>query len=207
MILRFFRKRRDNKGSKNNLPQYFFFIVKLSRLIYIMPKNDDILWYILAVSGLTYGNYRLGRIGKWLRILYVAGFGLMRLYFVVNVLCGIGMLSYKISLSFILLPFYTALMWYFAHSKRKSISNVILEVYRHPKCYNNSRALINYVFVFLTLTIIIWPFIICILIEMEENFEEVDVSVWLLGYNIHDKIFKGIIVLSAYLAIFIFTRF
>lgn len=169
-----------------------------------MPKTDNILWYILAVTGLTFGNYRLGAIAKCLRIIFIAGFGIIRLYFAVNIMCGIGSESYKISLSSIMFLFYTALMWYFAYSKRKSISNVISEVYRRSKRYNNSKAPLKHVLVLLTLTILICPFFLCLVIGIIENLETVDVSGWLLGYNIQDKIWKRIILLSAFLAIFIF---
>lgn len=79
-----------------------------------MRKLDNILWRILAMTGLNFLNYKLGFKEKCFRMFYMVGYVLSLSYALLTTLCFIRKERYKESIAAFLLPLYSGLLRYFS---------------------------------------------------------------------------------------------
>lgn len=96
-------------------------------------SNDIVLWRILAITGLDFINYRLRHTvrEKCFHILFIIGFFVTLTYLVAVALSSVWKHGYKESLLYVLSPINSGLLWYFAYSRKRAISNVVMETYRY----------------------------------------------------------------------------
>lgn len=160
-----------------------------------MKKTEDVfLWQILALIGLNFINYRLGRIAKFFRTLFITALMMSLLYFALVNLSFIGKQMYKKSIVSFLLSIFSGLMWYIAFSKRKDISYIVLHVYQKRKCYRDSKKTVEYIIISLPIFIIAIPCVSCIF-NLTKNFENFEVAYLTFGYEIQSKTWKRVFIL------------
>lgn len=169
-----------------------------------MFTSDDLLWYILAIMGLNFADYKLNNVAKSLRFIFMLGFASTLLYFAAINFCFVAKKRYKESISVYLLLIFSGLIWYFAYSKRKDISNVLMAVYRHRKRYSASKNTMHCVIMTLIISILIVPCFICFLNQIETKYSVKNMHCWTFGYDIHNEISKRIFILYGQLTNFMY---
>lgn len=166
-----------------------------------MRKIDDILWHMLAVTGLNFVNYKLGPMGKFSRALFMVGFVTSVVYFIIVYMRYIEKQLYKEGITSSLICIYSGLMWCIGYYKRKSISYVVLKVYQLLKFYNTTKKAMDYIIIIIVVVVLVIPFLMCI-INIEHNFENFDVEFLTFGFEIQNKIWKNVFIFSVTFADF-----
>lgn len=161
-----------------------------------MPKEDKILWQILAISGLNFVNYRLGPYSKYFRLFLTITFIYSLIYVVLGNWIFIRKNHFKEGFFYLLLPVYCALMWYFTYSKRKEISEVLRQIYRYKKKYNIFKRPRFFYIVPFMIIILISPSLTCIAIQIIVNFETVEITYWSVDFQVTKIIWKRILVFN-----------
>lgn len=169
-------------------------------------KPDVILWRILAIAGLNFVHYRLGLIAKCLRIFFMISFPLSLTYFVATSLFLLqNNPRYKESITYVLSPIYSGLLWYLAYSRKRAISNAVTEAYRYRKLYCASKKPFHLKITFLIAVFFVSHWFICILELIFRDFETFSLGFWAFGYEIHNKNWKRLFKLYLYFADFAFN--
>lgn len=153
-----------------------------------------ILWRILAIIGLNFLRYRPGSKEKYFRVFFIIGYVLLLTYFVATSLYFVRRQRYKESILVFILPLYSGLLWYFSYSRKKSISYVVSEVYHFKKHYSASNKTIHCITISLTIIIPTLHCVVCILNQTMMNFETFDLELWTFGIEIHNTIWKRILI-------------
>lgn len=164
-----------------------------------MAKNDKIIWTILSVCGLSFVSCHLKSCAKCFRTFFKLTFAFSLIYVLLINLVYMIKHNYKEGFCYLLLPVYSVLMWYCTYCKRKEISKVLLQCYRYQKKYNVFIS-IRYSYVTpLTVIILLSPLITSFLIEVMMDFETIKVTYWTLEFQVHNVIWKRIIVFNGHL--------
>lgn len=156
-----------------------------------MLKSEIILWRILAIAGLNFFNYKLGPVSKNLRLFFLVSFLLSLSYCFVDLLCKMQNMSYKEAIGNFLVPVYSGLLWWCAYSRKKTISNVMLEVY----CFHKGDTVSNKKnLCIITFLLVIIPTLYCVVLIFNQimmDFEAIELSI--LGFKVQNKIWKRIL--------------
>lgn len=167
-----------------------------------MKRKEKILWQILALTGLNFIHHRLGPYGKCFRIFFIITFIFGLTYIALINFCITRSRNYKEGITYLLSPVFCALMWYFAYSRKKEISDVLLKIgnYRKKRDLKKSRSYI----MTLTIIILLGPFIMCIFNQMMLDLETDTMIYWTFQYQIRSKIFRRIIIFNGNLIYLIY---
>lgn len=98
----------------------------------------------------------------------------------------------------------SVLMWYFAYSKRKAISDVLFQIYNYKKQYKSSKRKRSYITPLL-IFILLFPYITCVVIQLMVNFETEKLTFWTFQFEVRNKILKRIILLVGNISFFSLT--
>lgn len=147
-----------------------------------MEKNDAALWYVLAFTGLNLINKRLGPIAKCFRTCFILSF-VIALSFAILYFCLIKRNLYKESILYVLVPINSGLMWFVSYSKRKAISNVVLNVYRKGKYYIVSEKSSFWIVIVFIIIGLVLPCLSCIYNQILMNFKTFDLIFSTFGYQ------------------------
>lgn len=169
-----------------------------------MIKSEIILWRILAITGLNFLNYRLGPTAKCFRALFMVSFPVLLLYFLATALCNVRKQNYKKSIAAFLLPVYSGLLWCFAYSRKRAISNVVLEVYRFRKHDNVSNKTMHCIIVYLTIIMPTLYSVSFIFNQIMTDFDTFDLELHTFGFKVQNKIFKRFLSFYLHIADFFF---
>lgn len=159
-----------------------------------MKRKDKILWQILALTGLNFTNHRFGLYGQCFRIFFTVIFIFELIYIALINLWMVRSRNYKEGISYFLLPVFCTLLWYFAYSRKKEISEVLLQIgrYRKKDKLKKSRSYI----MTLIIIILLSPFILCIFNQIMMDLETQTMIYWTYGYQIRSKILRRIILFN-----------
>lgn len=158
-----------------------------------MTKNDCIFWYILAIIGLNFLNYKLGPLTKFFRAFFMIGYGISLLYFTTLNLCMISKERFSNSISFILMPVYPVTMWLYAYYKKKNISKIILEVYHHLNYHGIKKNTMHRIVMIYTIVIISFTSITYFLDQIWVDFKTLDFTFLTYGYETQNEILIRIV--------------
>lgn len=154
-------------------------------------KPDVILWRILAIAGLNFVDYKLGFIEKCMRIFFMVGFPLSLTYFVaISWFLLQNNRRYKEAITYLLSPIYSGLLWYFAYSRKRAISNLVMEAYHYRKLYCVSIKPFRHIIIFLIFVLFVLHWFICILELIFRDFQTISMGFWTFGYEIRNKNWK-----------------
>lgn len=168
-----------------------------------MLKEDEILWKILAITGLKFVNRRFRKYEKYSRVLFLIYFSFSLTYLeIVHFGIIIKSKRFKIGISYILFPIYSAFMWYFAYSRRKHISNALFQAYYYQKRYYALKKRSSCIIPLMIIIILSSPSVACILTQIMVDFETEKMIFWTLGFEIHNVIWKRIVLFNANFAYF-----
>lgn len=160
-----------------------------------MIKRDKILWQILALTGLNFINHRFKLHEKCLRLLFIITFPISLIYIALMNLWVLRHNHYKNGIAYLLLPIFCALMWYFAYSRKQVISDVLLQIYRYRKRFNNIKETNSYIMPF-TIIIFLSPYVMCIICQVTMNIEMENMHFWTFEFEVQSIIWKRVILLN-----------
>ena len=168
-----------------------------------MTNRDKFLWHVLAVIGLNFINHRFRIYEKCFRLLLI-NLGIFSLiYFALINAFKIRNKQYKEGVSFLLLPLNSALIWYFAYSRKKEIAALVLQIYSLHKKFKTSRKSSKYITPFIILTLII-PYIICIVNQKFIHLKLKKFPEFAFDCEVSSMIWKRIIIFYANIAFLVF---
>lgn len=163
-----------------------------------MLKEDKILWQVLAIIGLNFFRHRFGNFEKYFRILFFLYVSFSFIYVaILNLRMIIKNKHYKIGISYVLFPIYSALMWYFAYSRRKYISNALFQTYYYRKRYHALKKRSSCIILLMVIIILSSPCLACISTQIMVNFETENMAFWIFDFKIHNIIWKRILLFNA----------
>lgn len=168
-----------------------------------MVKTDDIMWHILAITGLNFLNKRLGIIAKFIRTCFIFCFVLSLLQYAIGNVCLMKEKLYRESVVRFLLPFNSVLLWYISYSKRNDISYVVLKVYRLRKRYITSKKLRLWIIIILTIVGLVLPILACIYNQIITNFQMFDLVMWSFEFQMEYGIWLRVILFFTQISTFI----
>lgn len=159
-----------------------------------MRRTDKIVWQILALTGPNFINHRVGLYGKCFRIFFIITFIFELIYIALINFCILGTSHYKEGITYLLLPVFCALMWYFAYSRSKEISDVLLKIsnYRKKVGLKKSRSYI----MTLLIIVLLSPLIMCIFSQIILDLETKSIIYYAFQYEIRSKILRRIILFN-----------
>lgn len=168
-----------------------------------MIKRDKVLWQILALTGLNFINHRFRLHEKCFRIFFLITFPVSLIYYALLNLWIIRIKHYKDGIAHLLQPVLSALIWYFAYSRKKVISDVLLQIYRYRKRYKNINEKQPYIMP-LTITILSSPYLMCIICQIIVDIEMETLKFWTFAFEVHSIIWKRVILLNGQILYSIF---
>ena len=154
-----------------------------------MMQKDKILWQVLAITGLNFIRYRFGPCGNFFRKFFMFFFPLELIYIASLSLGLFRKKHFKEGTTLLLLPLFCALMWYFAYSRKKEISDVLVQIYNCIKKCKDSKISQCYIIPLLFI-ILVLPFIKCVIDQFVIDVEEETLSYWTFDYQIQNKFFR-----------------
>lgn len=93
-------------------------------------------------------------------------------------------------------------MWYFANSRRKHISNALFQTYYYQKRYYALKKRSSCIISLMIIIILSSPFLACIFTQIIVDFETENMIFWTLHFEIHNMIWKRIVLFNAHFAYF-----
>lgn len=158
-----------------------------------MVNKDNILWQILAITGLNFIIHRFGLYGKIIRIIFLITFSISFIYVTSTNMKLIKRKLYKRGIAYLLFPLYSVLMWCVAYFRRKKISDVLLQVYHYQKQFNalNKRRY-SCKIPLMAAAILLSPYSVCSVIQLIANFETINLNYWTLDFEVYSIIWKRI---------------
>ena len=170
-----------------------------------MLKSDKFMWQILAMIGLNFINYRFGRCTKYLRICIMCLYGFSFIFTTLINVSYILSKRYKEGISYMLQTVNSVITWYFAFSKKKEISIILLKIYRLHKKYNILKKKNSQHIKLLITIILITPYIICIFVYTLTNQNMKRIDNWTFGFSVRSIVWRRIILFTGNITVLCFT--
>lgn len=124
-------------------------------------------------------------------------------YLVVVAVSSLWEYSFKDSLTYVLSPISSCILWYFAYSRKRAISNVVMEIYRYRKGYFSSNKTIHCTIITLTIIQPALDIFLYVITHFTMDFET-GLDFWAFGYKINNKLFFRLLLFYAKFADFAF---
>lgn len=168
-----------------------------------MKNTDDILWYILSITGLNFLNLRQGFIAKFFKKIFTILCAIALSYYAIVIFCFIKIKLYRELILCFLLPINSGIMWLISFSKRKAISNIVLEVYRQQEYYIVTEKSRYWIIIFLIIIGLVLPCLECIYNQITLDIDMFHFIYLTLGYKLQPGIWQKLSIFCVQFAEFL----